>query len=109
MSDAKSVDAKSVNERLTISHDSRQRFQTIAYVVALVVVLLFCFILLFGILYPPPPPDLKVADWGASIVARAVTAWPALLAALGVLGAWLGMTLGRGAHDAALDCNRGAQ
>lgn len=97
---------KPVQGRLTASHLSRQSFQNIAYVIALGVVLAFCLILLFGIVFPPPAANTNVADWGASIVARAVSAWPALLAALGVLGAWLGLTLGRGAHDAALDCEK---
>lgn len=90
-----------IHDRLDASHSSRKRFEDIAYMVALSTVMAFCIILLFGIAFPPPTPNTVARDWGASIVSRANTAWPDLLAALGALGAWLGLTLGRGAYDVA--------
>lgn len=98
--------AKTTAERTTGSHDSRRMFQTIGYNVSVVAVMFFCAILLFGIAYPPPAPNTNLADWGASIVARASAAWPALLAALGALGGLIGLTLTRGAYDAKLEAKK---
>jgi hypothetical protein len=97
---------KSGDERATGSHDSRQTFQTIGYNVAVSVVLGFCIILLFGIAYPPPKPNMNLADWGAAIVARAAQAWPSLLAGLGALSGLIATTLARGAYDAKLEAKK---
>lgn len=97
---------KTTEARATASHDSRRTFQTIGYNVSVTVVMVFCALLLFGIIFPPPAPNTNAADWGATIIKRANESWTPLLAALGALGGLIGMTLTRGAYDAKLEAKK---
>jgi fumarate reductase subunit D len=87
---------------LAESHAQRSRFQGIAYNAALSVIICAAVMVLIGIALPPPALDTKAGDWGLAIVQKSVAAVPVFLALLGTLGAWLGLTLARGAHDARL-------
>ena len=89
--------------RLDASHSGRARFENLAYILALGVILATALVVLFGIAYPPPAPDTKIADWGASIVSRANTSVPIIMTLLGALIGYTGVTLTRGHLDAAID------
>lgn len=95
--------APSTDARLQASHDRRAKFEQLAYSAAIAIVLATAIILLFGIAYPPPAPDTKLADWGATIVSRARDAVPVLFTLLSALGVGTGITLTRGHMDARLD------
>jgi len=99
-------DTGSTPSHIDASHAQRSKFEQAIYYVATGIVTAFAVVLLFGVAFPPPAPDLKVADWGASIVSRASQAAPVLMVLLGALASWLGISLTRGAHDAKLDCNK---
>lgn len=99
MSDAGSAQ----DGRLQASHEQRSRFERLAYNAALGIVVAAATILVFGIAWPPPVPDTKMADWGAAIVHKSNEAVPVLLTLLGVLLGGVATTLTRGHMDARLD------
>ncbi|MDE1867541.1 MAG: hypothetical protein KGI08_07525 [Thaumarchaeota archaeon] len=94
--------ADPVPNQILASHNSRLTFEQFAYSAMIGTIVALAVIVLFGIVYPPPAPDIKVADWGAAIVSRAKDSVDVFLTLFGSLAGGTGITLFRGHMDARL-------
>lgn len=99
------------NARIQASHDTRGRFESLAFIVGGSAVAASIAILLIGVIIPPPAPCVfehmphctPLPDWGQAIVERMQHSWDAIVGMLATLAGWTGLTMTRGHLDTRLD------